>query len=86
MTFVDPIWVLANPHHRQGLELKTRCEQPSRSYHYPPPPSFPSPPLPLKKNQTNIQTKQNKPKKKKNAVNYYKVTNTKVILDLGGKS
>lgn len=76
MTFVDPIWVLANPHHRQGLELKTQCEQPSRSYHYPP-----SPPLPLKKNQT----KQNKPKKK-NAVDYYKVTNTKAILDLGGKS
>ena len=79
MTFVDPIWVLANPHHRQGLELKTRCEQPSRSYHYPPSPS--------KKNQTNIQTKQNKTKKqKKNVVDYYKVTNTKAILDLGGKS
>ena len=84
MTFVDPIWVLANPHHRQGLELKTRCEQPSRSYHYPPSPPLPSPP-PKKKNQTNIQTKQNKPKKK-NAVDYYKVTNTKAILDLGGKS
>lgn len=83
MTFVDPIWVLANPHHRQGLELKTRCEQPSRSYHYPPSPPLPSP---SKKNQTNIQTKQNKPKKKKNAVDYYKVTNTKAILDLGGKS
>lgn len=84
MTFVDPIWVLANPHHRQGLELKTRCEQPSRSTT-----PLPSPP-PKKKNQTNIQTKQNKPKKKrkkkKNAVDYYKVTNTKAILDLGGKS
>ena len=77
MTFVDPIWVLANPHHRQGVELKTRCEQPSRSYHYPPP-------LPLKKTK---QSKTNQKKeKKKNAVDYYKVTNTKAILDLGGKS
>lgn len=82
MTFVDPIWVLANPHHRQGLELKTRCEQPSRSYHYPPSPSK------KKTKQTYKQSKTNQKKKikKKNAVDYYKVTNTKAILDLGGKS
>lgn len=79
MTFVDPIWVLANPHHRQGLELKTRCEQPSRSYHYPP-----SPPPKKKPNKHTNKAKQTK--KKKNAVDYYKVTNTKAILDLGGKS
>ena len=76
MTFVDPIWVLANPHHRQGLELKTRCEQPSRSYHYPPPPQ----------KKTKQTYKQSKTKQKKNVVDYYKVTNTKAILDLGGKS
>ena len=79
MTFVDPIWMLANPHHRQGLELKTRCEQPSRSYHYPPP-------LPSPSKKTKQTYKQSKTKQKKNAVDYYKVTNTKAILDLGGKS
>lgn len=84
MTFVDTIWVLANPHHRQGLELKTQCEQPSRSYHYPP--SLPSPSK-KKPNKHTDKAKQTKKKeKKKNAVDYYKVTNTKAILDLGGKS
>ena len=50
-------------------------------------PPLPSPPPKKKTKQTYKQSKTNQKKKekKKNAVDYYKVINTKAILDLGGK-